>query len=431
MTYRIPFCLTVITRHNIPHPTDTSPTFRYVHFAYSPKHKHMSILKKAIKILSSLLLGGIIGMTISTAAIVLFTDTTIQEFIGKLTRIDITDAIVSASVGVLCFIVSIPILILLHEAGHLVCGLLTGYRFVSFRIFNITFIKHNNRIRIKRFSVAGTGGQCLLTPPDMSETKMPTMLYNAGGIIANLLALFAVLPALWLPSHPFVKEFAVIFIITDIFIILTNAIPMKINGIGNDGHNILALHNNTKGKRALALQLRLNALLQEGVRPKDMPKELFGEDNDTDYSNPMEVAIPIANASRLVDEMKWHEALSAFEELYSHKSEIIKLYADEIACELVFLSLITGNTEKAIQLYSDELKKYISAYRKVMSSKERILCAIALFMDHDEPKARDIYDNLVKCKEAYLLQGEVKSDLAIMEKMLGIRTSGNEKTETT
>ena len=58
----------------------------------------MSILKKAIKILSSLLLGGIIGMTISTAAIVLFTDTTIQEFIGKLTRIDITDAIVSASV---------------------------------------------------------------------------------------------------------------------------------------------------------------------------------------------------------------------------------------------------------------------------------------------------------------------------------------------
>ena len=129
--------------------------------------------------------------------------------------------------------------------------------------------------------------------------------------------------------------------------------------------------------------------------------------------------------------MKWHEALSAFEELYSHKSEIIKLYADEIACELVFLSLITGNTEKAIQLYSDELKKYISAYRKVMSSKERILCAIALFMDHDEPKARDIYDNLVKRKEAYLLQGEVKSDLAIMENMLGIRTSGNEETETT
>ena len=66
-----------------------------------------------------------------------------------------------------------------------------------------------------------------------------------------------------------------------------------------------------------------------------------------------------------------------------------------------------------------------------MSSKERILGAIARFMDHDEPKARDIYDNLVKRKEAYLLQGEVKSDLDIMENMLGIRTSGNEETETT
>lgn len=39
---------------------------------------------------------------------------------------------------------------ILHEGGHLVCGLLTGYRFVSFRIGSWMVQRENGRLRFHR-----------------------------------------------------------------------------------------------------------------------------------------------------------------------------------------------------------------------------------------------------------------------------------------
>ena len=78
--------------------------------------------------------------------------------------------------------------IIIHEAGHLVFGLLTGYRFISFRVSSFMWMKDSDRIRFKRLSVAGTGGQCLMAPPELKDGKMPVQLYNYGGAIMNLIA---------------------------------------------------------------------------------------------------------------------------------------------------------------------------------------------------------------------------------------------------
>lgn len=48
--------------------------------------------------------------------------------------------------------------IIIHEAGHLVFGLLTGYRFSSFRIGNLMWIKENSKIKLRRLSLTGTAG---------------------------------------------------------------------------------------------------------------------------------------------------------------------------------------------------------------------------------------------------------------------------------
>ena len=47
--------------------------------------------------------------------------------------------------AILILLFSIFLQVLLHEGGHLVCGLATGYRFVSFRIFNLTFIRKDGK----------------------------------------------------------------------------------------------------------------------------------------------------------------------------------------------------------------------------------------------------------------------------------------------
>lgn len=375
-------------------------------------------MKTILKLIGGLLIGIMAGLTIASVFVVLFSDTTFDEFIKNMLSADGVETIAAALVGMVSFIVAIAILIPIHEAGHLVCGLLTGYKFVSFRIFNFTFIKIDGKTRVKKFAVAGTGGQCLLTSPDLPLEKVPTGWYNAGGVLANLLVLLFVLPLFFLNLHPFAVEALAIFCLADVILILMNGIPMKIGGISNDGYNLIYLNRNLLSKCAILLQLRSNALIQNGMRPKDMPDEWFEWRTEIDFKNPLEVSIPLMNASRLIDQMQWEEAYKEFSELYSHKGDIMQLYVNEIACELVFCELVTGRNDQASELLDDKLRKYIETYKKVMSSKLRILCAIALHLDNDRNKAEEIFVRLSANQEKYLLQGEVKSDLAIMNWML-------------
>lgn len=373
---------------------------------------------KLLKLIGGVILGIAIGFLIAIPCILLFTDTTLSEFINKLISTNIVELIGAVAVGIAALFFAIAILIPIHEAGHLIFGLLSGYKFVSFRIFNYTFIKENGKIHIKKFSIAGTGGQCLLTPPDRPFNEIPTVLYNLGGVIANFVVLILLLPVLWTDINPYWREFVLIIILIDAIIMFMNGIPMKINGVGNDGKNTIELLKSPASKRGLIYQLRTNALIQNGVRPMDMPAEWFAIPEDIDYTNAMEVAVPIMAASRLIDEMRFEEALEAFQGLYEKKDEIIPLYVNEIACELVYLQLVTGKTADAEAILDKDLRQYIETYRKFMSSKERLHFAITLYLDKDIDKATEIFENLKSRRNDYLLQGEVISDLALMEQNL-------------
>lgn len=375
-------------------------------------------MKNIFKIIGGLLIGGLIGFAIGGLTVVLFTDTTWSEYINKYYSIGLSEGVAVFFVAVLSLIVSLCIIVPIHELGHLICGLLSGYKFVSYRVFNYTLFKENGRFRIKKFAIAGTGGQCLLTPPDLPIEKIPTDWYNFGGILANIILLVIVLPFFFLKLNPFVAEALGVFAATDAIMILLNGIPMQANGIGNDGYNIIHLRKNGLGKLGIVNQLRANALIQDGTRPKDMPANLFSNPETIDYKNPLEVSIPLMYASRLIDDMKYDEALTEIEKLYSHKDDIMPLYVKEIACELIFLYLRTGKTYEAERILDKDLRKYIETYRKMMSSKERILYAIALCLDKDEKKANELFDNFQSRKDDYLLQGEMKSDLALMEDLL-------------
>ena len=131
---------------------------------------------------------------------------------------------------------------LVHEAGHLVFGLLTGYGFCSFRIFSFMWVKDGEKLKLRRLSLAGTGGQCLMSPPDIKDGKMPFVLYNLGGSIMNaavgalFLALYFICPN-GSRTAPFVLLFAAVGFITAVM----NGVPMRLGAVDNDGYNALAI----------------------------------------------------------------------------------------------------------------------------------------------------------------------------------------------
>ena len=161
-----------------------------------------------------------------------------------------------------CLILSFWLQAILHEGGHLVCGLLSGYRFLSFRVGSFTLLRQNGRLVLRRFYLPGTGGQCLLEPPDGDE--VPFRLYNLGGGLANLLsALAAALTAFLLP-FPW-PVFLLIFAAAGLFLGAVNLIPLSMDGVANDGFNLHLLSRSPQARLTFALQLRCHALLQRGI----------------------------------------------------------------------------------------------------------------------------------------------------------------------
>ena len=252
----------------------------------------MKFFKALLKFGACFVLGCAGGLLIAGLMVVMFSDTDFSEFLSILRSVELSGIIAATVVGVVSLIVSFFLLVIVHEAGHLLAGLRSGYRFVSFRVLNFTFVREGGRIRVKRYGIAGTGGQCLLAPPDLPLEQIPVGWYNAGGVVANLAVLLVALPLLWLEMNPFLREFIEIFLLADVIMILVNGIPLKYLFPANDASNLLAVKRSLECKEALVMQLRGNAMIQEGVRLKDMPDVWFRWPATVDYSNPLEVSVP-------------------------------------------------------------------------------------------------------------------------------------------
>ena len=212
--------------------------------------------------------------------------------------------------------------------------------------------------------------------------------------------------------------FLIMFALVGILLALINGIPMRMNGIGNDADNMRQLNKNRQSKLALVMQLHVNARVQEGMRPCEMPATWFEWDVEIDYKDALQVNYRQMCIGYLMDKEEWEASYYALEDMMKHKDEIIGMLCNEIGCELLFTALVTGRTERAEELCTKQLLTYIKQYRKVMSSKQRLLCIIALYREKNPARAKDIYEAVCRRQAKYLMQGEVRSDIALMRSVL-------------
>ena len=375
-------------------------------------------MKNIIKLFGFFVIGGLVGGLGTLAIICLFGDKSFAEIGEKLLSTHWGTILLEILKAFVFLVIAIYLQIILHECGHLLCGLFSGYKFVSFRIFNFTFIQEKGKLRVKPFDIAGTGGQCLLSPPDLPVDKTPVTLYNLGGVLMNLLVSLLAL-VLWVTLS---WTFCLYLSIFGFLFALLNGIPLKIGGIGNDGYNQLLLRRNPSSKRALLMQLRINARIQAGEVPLDLPEEWFSKE-EPDYKDSLQIGYYLMAISRLQDARQWEAAYNLLRNALKHQREIIGIFVKEMICELLYTTLILGKTEEVRRLYTDDLKTYIDQFKKYSSTKQRLLFAIALYLENNPDKARAIYEEVSLRQKNYLMQGEVKMDLRLMEESLNDKTS--------
>lgn len=304
--------------------------------------------------------------------------------------------------------------IVIHEGGHLLCGRLTGYRALSFRIGRVLLVKLDGRWKVRPYHIPGTGGQCLMAPP--AQGNPPYRLYHLGGGLANLLLALLALPALLLTGHPLVRVFAGALVLLGGWMAGTNLIPMRRGGVANDGYNARNLGRDPLALQCSCVQLWILEALQEGYSLADMPEEWFVLPPRADLHNSLIMGTAIQGVSRLLARGDVEKADRAIRELLCGRYDLLGLHRLELTCEAIYCALVLGRVREAERLCTPEVRRYYRQTRKYCPSRVRQAYAWALLAERDKEKARALRAEFERAAARYPYAGELAGERQLMNR---------------
>ena len=367
------------------------------------KNKNKGKLKRLIPTMGFMLLGGICGM--------------LMVLYGGLFDYESSEISLSSfAVMFVAMYIAMYIQIAVHEAGHLIFGLASGYEFCSYRLGKIILIKQGEKLALKRYSLAGTGGQCLMSPPEIKDGKMPVVLYNLGGSIMNLFAAaVSVILFLLLRDAPVVSTIFLMSTVIGVFFAALNGIPMRLGTIDNDGYNALSIRKNENSMRSFYIQLKLVTELSEGKRLRDMPEEWFTVPTYEEMKNSMSATVGVLCCNRLMDTQSFTEAQGLMEHFLSIDSGIVGVQKNLLLCDILYCELMGENRkEKIDELLTKDMKKILKA-RINNPAALRTQYAYSLICLNNEKAAAKIKKRFDKIIASYPYSGEAESERELLK----------------
>lgn len=381
-----------------------------------------------MKQLFRLLLGILIGAAIGFGG-VMFTMWLVDGNTPSVGKKDIDWALLGLSVGaaVVALVVAVFVHLILHEAGHLVAGLLTGFRFVSFRIFKYTLAKTPDGLRWKQFHMEGTGGQCILElPEDQDPARAPWFWYNAGGVMMNVAIILLSVVVLRLTGARMLLPYAflVMLVFVGIFMVLMNGIPMVVGGVSNDAHNLWLLWRRPHDRMLFVRSLQAAGGLSRGKRLGEMPAEWMASSPATPESDYMELSASLLHMEWLEDLGRYDEARQVAEEVMALDKKLPVLLKLETGGERVMLELLTTNRREVVEeLWTKQLAHYTMANSKYSPIKCAVLYAYELLFNLDAQRADSYRQQLEEHQADYMMPGEARTAISLVEACLRMKDS--------
>ncbi|GAB2501200.1 hypothetical protein GCM10008929_22300 [Alkalibacterium psychrotolerans] len=297
--------------------------------------------------------------------------------------------------------------ILIHEGGHLLAGLLSGYTFLLFRMGRFGLIKENQRFKLITYRMSGTLGQCLMYPPD--TVIKPFRLYLSGGVLGNLLASTAGLSAYVL----FPTRYFILFSLIGLVAAVTNGIPIGYN----DGKILSKLLKSETAQEQFFQQLRWNG---DFIRYEKVYSDVVTEDKIMNVNQPVteqfNIYTKLVEIHALLEKGDLNAAFSELSDLYDLRLQIIVPYRMEVIREYLFclIMLDRGKPNEVSRILSEQtFKEHLKLNQ---ADVFRLRCVVAYYVSNDRNEAK-VYFNKA---EEYLDKLPFHADRAVNRQLLDI-----------
>ena len=344
-------------------------------------------------------------------------------------------------VALVLYLVTTVLHTIIHEGGHLVFGLLSGYEFLSFRVLSFTIVKKDGKLAAKKMKVPGTLGQCLMYPPQWKDgEKFPYLAYNLGGGLFNIIFSLMAVP-LFFTGSALWAWVAGFFIFTGVTFAVTNLIPMTV-GIPNDGKNVKDCRKSLMAQKALYLQLKMNADLSDSVRLKELPLEMLQiERKEESEKSGLVVALRMYEIYWYMEKGMDEEAKALLTEMEAKKEGMATLFLNAFELIRLYYLLFEKTPLEKIAAYYNGLRPVFQqnadlsvlfvkyAYYRLLTDEEREKVEWLSLTDKKGklpkklPKvkkpvtAESIYEQIQKSAAAYPVVGEAQLYLELTEKV--------------
>ena len=232
-------------------------------------------------------------------------------------------------------LLSMYLILILHELGHAFCGYLTGYRLVAFGLGNFLLTKKSGRLHLSRTAVIKNVGAQYIGLKE-NESDQRTILMLSGGLIVHLClillaTLFGFLTTNW--------YFAGTWICLNLSLLLFNALPVGIT----DGAKIWELLQHPENTKYAYLVLRHSA--QTLLAPQEYDLKDFTMPVPEDASGSFAESIQTLEGVVFILDDNIEGAKKRFQSLLDKTDNSMSQTLSQLY--LLQIALLEGDNEKA------------------------------------------------------------------------------------
>ncbi len=220
----------------------------------------------AAKLVMQMVVGMVVGAAFGAAIAYVAMDSLPRLELGAVGRLALAAAVV----------IAFPVMVGVHELGHLLGGMAAGLRPLLFMVGPLRVEREGERFRVKlSFKGALFGGLAACAPTDTVDLRRRTLWLIAGGPLASLamgVLLLGLRPLL--DAAPLADTLLVVGGMISLLIGVTSAIPSSAAGFYSDGARIIRLVRGGADVEREVACLAIIGLSMGGARPRDWSAEL-------------------------------------------------------------------------------------------------------------------------------------------------------------
>ena len=280
---------------------------------------------------------------------------------------------VSTTTLIVSLLLSIFLVLLIHELGHILGGLAFGNRFALLIAGPLKVENENGKLKwsINR-NLSAFGGLAMTIPVTTDHFKMRrTATVAAGPGASLLLAILALAPVMLLPLHALPLDFRFFLLclgFLSLTIFVVTIIPMQSGGFMSDGAQLLNIYRDNPAANRYEALLQLLAELQQGKRPKEISEDQINKITALGYDDTLGLSSLNYQYYRAIDRGEWEEADKCME-LFQEKIEVFpKAFQNALWVEVaIYYSFIAPDLERVRHLM-DRLDKHLLREKNKLST---------------------------------------------------------------